>query len=63
MAVVDNSVEGQDKKYKLVLPRTNTPLIRHTWNDGIIPLSGTLKKLSIWLLDTPPAGNCSTVSI
>lgn len=43
MAVVDNSVEGQDKKYKLVLPRTNTPLIRHTWNDGIRPHEDNLK--------------------
>lgn len=43
MAVVDNSVEGMDKKYKLVLPRTNTPLIRHTWNDGIRPHEDNLK--------------------
>ena len=43
MAVVDNSIEGQDKKYKLVLPRTNTPLVTHTWNDGIRPHTDNLK--------------------
>ena len=43
MAVVDNSVEDKDKKYKLVLPRTNTPLITHSWNDGNRPHTDNLK--------------------
>ena len=42
MAVVDNSPEGKDKEYKLVLPRTTSYFVEHTWNDGR-PKKGPLK--------------------
>ena len=42
MAVVDNSPEGKDKEYKLVIPRTTTYFVEHTWNDGR-PQKGALK--------------------